>query len=403
MENTIPSRRLDLDWLRIGAFGLLIAYHVGMYYVTWRWHIKSPQASAAAEPLMLAVNPWRLSLLFVVSGCATAFLLRKPGAGLWALALSRTGFLLLPLLFGMLVVVPPQSYFEVVRRFGYGGNYLMFWKSYLGGSRDFCDRSGCLILPTWNHLWFVAYLWFYTMIVCAVRGWMPRAAHRAAEAARSFLLRGWRLLILPWLALAASFLVLLPRFGSTHAFVGDYYNHAQYLLVFGLGYLLAFDEAAWTWIGSRRWLTLAIALLCYCAVAVYYIHSGGTPPAALFARIGMGAAYGALQWAALLAALGWARHGLLHVRDSSVCRYLTDAMFCYYVLHQTIIILAAKALQPFGLQPRFEAPVLVGITVVGCAIGYEAARRLSLLRPLLGIRAPARNPERVVTAQSAWS
>jgi hypothetical protein len=105
----------------------------------------------------------------------------------------------------------------------------------------------------------------------------------------------------------------------------------------------------------------------------------------------------------LVAALGWARHWLLHVRDSGARRYLTDAMFCYYVLHQTIIILAAKALQPLGLEPRFEAPVLMAITVVGCALGYEVARRLSLLRPLLGIRAPARSPERIVAAQSAWS
>ena len=29
------NRRIDLDWLRILAFGVLILYHVGMYYVTW--------------------------------------------------------------------------------------------------------------------------------------------------------------------------------------------------------------------------------------------------------------------------------------------------------------------------------------------------------------------------------
>ena len=35
------ERRYDLDWVRIGAFMLLIVYHVGMYYVTWDWHVKS--------------------------------------------------------------------------------------------------------------------------------------------------------------------------------------------------------------------------------------------------------------------------------------------------------------------------------------------------------------------------
>jgi hypothetical protein len=35
------QRRVDLDWVRIGAFGLLIFYHVGMLYVSWQFHIKA--------------------------------------------------------------------------------------------------------------------------------------------------------------------------------------------------------------------------------------------------------------------------------------------------------------------------------------------------------------------------
>ncbi len=32
-ELAAPPRRHDLDWLRIIAFGLLVLYHVGMFYV----------------------------------------------------------------------------------------------------------------------------------------------------------------------------------------------------------------------------------------------------------------------------------------------------------------------------------------------------------------------------------
>ena len=35
------SRRADLDWLRVLAFGLLIAYHAGMAWSGWSWHITS--------------------------------------------------------------------------------------------------------------------------------------------------------------------------------------------------------------------------------------------------------------------------------------------------------------------------------------------------------------------------
>ena len=43
----LGERRYDLDWVRVGAFLLLILYHIGMYYVTWDWHVKSPHASSA--------------------------------------------------------------------------------------------------------------------------------------------------------------------------------------------------------------------------------------------------------------------------------------------------------------------------------------------------------------------
>jgi hypothetical protein len=50
------DRRLDLDWLRIIAFGLLILYHTGMFYVSWDFHVKSSRAGPAIEPLMLLTN-----------------------------------------------------------------------------------------------------------------------------------------------------------------------------------------------------------------------------------------------------------------------------------------------------------------------------------------------------------
>src|SRR3979490_154724 len=75
------ERRVDLDWVRIGAFGLLIFYHLGLLYVSWGLHIKSARRITAREPLMLVLNPWRLTLLFVVSGAATRFMLGKYAIG----------------------------------------------------------------------------------------------------------------------------------------------------------------------------------------------------------------------------------------------------------------------------------------------------------------------------------
>ena len=165
--------------MRIGAFGLLIFYHVGMLYVSWGFHIKSAHRITALEPLMLVLNPWRLSLLFLVSGVATRFMLRK--YTLAPLLRSRTARLLIPLLFGMLVIVPPQAYDQIVEALGYPAGFVDFYLNALFRLRQqFCPNP-CIILPTWNHLWFVVYLWVYTMAlglvliaVPGVAGWIER-------------------------------------------------------------------------------------------------------------------------------------------------------------------------------------------------------------------------------------
>lgn len=48
-KTILTGRQYGLDWLRIGAFALLILYHIGMFLVPWGWHVK------AAEPVAWAV------------------------------------------------------------------------------------------------------------------------------------------------------------------------------------------------------------------------------------------------------------------------------------------------------------------------------------------------------------
>ncbi|NUR10868.1 MAG: acyltransferase family protein, partial [Bradyrhizobium sp.] len=168
------ERLIDLDWVRILAFGLLIFYHVGMLYVSWGFHIKSVHRLTWLEPLMLFLNPWRLSLLFLVSGVATRFMLDK--SGLASLAGARSVRLLIPLIFGMLAIVPPQSYLQIVESLGYPAGFIDFYaRHYFAFGAQFCPNP-CIVLPTWNHLWFVVYLWVYTMALIGVLTLWPTCA-----------------------------------------------------------------------------------------------------------------------------------------------------------------------------------------------------------------------------------
>ena len=54
------SRRSDLDWLRVLAFGLLIAYHAGMAWSGWSWHLTSADDIDWLREAMRFVNRWRI-------------------------------------------------------------------------------------------------------------------------------------------------------------------------------------------------------------------------------------------------------------------------------------------------------------------------------------------------------
>lgn len=378
-----PVRRVDLDWVRIGAFALLILYHVGMFYVPWNWHIKSAQPVAALEPMMLALNPWRLALLFLVSGVATRFMLRKTAPG--ALLRSRTSRLLTPLIFGMLVIVPPQAWIQIVEAPGYPGGFVDFYLNhYFAFGTQFCPKP-CIILPTWNHLWFVAYLWVYTMALGLVVLLIPAIADRI-ERWLAPLLSGLLLLIVPSLLFGLFRLMLLPHFPSTHALFGDWYNHALFAGVFLLGFLLAHAVSFWDAVERQRWVALILAVACYALwLSLRPLRDGGLP-----VRLGIGFAYGFYQWLAIVVVLGFARRWLS--RDSAARRYLTDAIFPYYIVHQTAIILIAHVLRGSGVSAEVEAVLIIGGTAASCIATYEIVRRVSWLRPLFGLKREAAKP-----------
>jgi len=390
-------RRHDLDWVRIAAFALLILYHTGMYYVSWDWHVKSPAASTLIEPLMRLSNPWRMSLLFLLSGAATVWMLASRPAGAPGLLRERASRLLLPLLTGMLLVVPPQPYFEVVQKVGYSGSYLDFLALYFSRYGGFCRGDDCLVLPTWNHLWFLPYLFVYTAVFVLLRRWLPQA-WRDTLAEGLGRLPAWQLWLLPVLALAIIRLALLSRFGSTHALVDDWFNHASYFSVFLLGAGFAARPALFARIEPLRWPALAVALLCWAGITLYFEAVRGLPAVPESLRMLQRVAHAALQWSALLAILGFAFRHLN--RDHRWRGPLTEAVFPVYLVHQTVIVLLAMAFVPLALPAGAEAVLLVLLTFAVSLSFWRLARAAGPLRPWLGLPRARRHPQAVAAASA---
>ena len=151
------------------------------------------------------------------------------------------------------------------------------------GYHGFCQGSDCLVLPTWNHLWFVAYLWVYTAVLYVGVLILPGVATRLRRFAECRL-AGVGILLAPIAYLALIHIALSQRFPSTHALFGDWYNHATYGAVFLLGFMLAGTRAPWADIARARWIALGAALLGWggvCALMGIYASVAEVPPTML--------------------------------------------------------------------------------------------------------------------------
>ncbi|MDR7333286.1 acyltransferase family protein [Roseateles asaccharophilus] len=382
-----------LDGLRVAAFALLIPYHVGMYYVTWDWHVKSPAASGVLEPFMQLSSPWRLSLLFLIAGAACHGLFARRGA-LGTLK-DRSLRLLLPLLFGMAVIVTPQAYYEVLTQApellpGDGG-YLDFWRRYLQGGA-LCRGDDCLDVPTWNHLWFLSYLWVYAVVGAALAS--LRLQPREVD------LPAWAWLLLPAVPLALLRMFVMPHWPSTHDLVHDLYNHLQYGLVFAIGWASRTPLAQGLWPAALRlrWVALGVSLAGWVVVVAFNRHYDdlkhleGVVAAARAVR-------GALTWWSIVACCGWAQRAF--TRESPALRAAAAAVFCLYILHQSVIVVLSQWLKPLALPWGLEAVLLIVLTFAICALAYLCARRVPGLALLLGIqRRPRAAPTGVLASAS---
>jgi surface polysaccharide O-acyltransferase-like enzyme len=106
------------------------------------------------------------------------------------------------------------------------------------------------------------------------------------------------------------------------------------------------------------------------------------------------AGYGVMQWSVIVALVGFARRWI--TRDGPWRRYLTDAIFPYYIIHQTVIIVVAHHLQALRLPLGAEMSLLAVVTLAACVATYELVRRIDVLRPLFGLKTPSqvRQPSR---------
>ncbi|WP_067967615.1 acyltransferase family protein [Nocardiopsis trehalosi] len=351
-----PPRRHDVDRLRNAAILFLFPYHTARMFDTGApFYVKGDTAPAAT--VLVESSFWFMPLLFLLAGMSSRYALRRRTAR--AFAAERVRRLLVPLLFGFLVVVPPQAYYARRFRGEDPGGYAEFLVSYFTDFSDWSEYGGG-ISPA--HLWFIGFLLVISLaLLPAMRAVRDRGYAPAW-------LRHPVLVLLPVPAVAL--LALVPDIAGKNILV-----YAAYVL---LGYLLAGDDRALEAIARHRRTHLALGVLGTAGMLAAALSGADVPTPAATAWEAFAC------WTVLLAMLGYGRRHLS--RPGRATAHATALAYPVYIVHQTVVVAAGFYVLPVvDRAPTAFALVMGSGLVVSIAV-CAAARRFAPTRFLLGMK-----------------
>ena len=145
------GRRYDIDWLRVIAFYLLILFSCrNVFRSVGDFISRTHKHQNGLKPGWHFYITGDYHYLFMISGIGVSYALGKRSP--LKFIGERHKRLFIPLIFGMLVIIPPQIYFERLTQGVHFDSYFDFWKTVFAFIPY--PKGGAL---SWHHLWFILY------------------------------------------------------------------------------------------------------------------------------------------------------------------------------------------------------------------------------------------------------
>ncbi len=375
------ERRHDIDWLRVIAFYILIFFHVGMIFVPWEFHLKNSETVEWFETWMAFLHQWRLPLLFMISGIVLYHSMgTRIGKTFFA---ERCKRLLIPLIFGMFVIVPPQIYYDRIFHGIQFSSYWEFWKTVfnfvpypLGGSLS------------WHHLWYVLYIFVYSLIAYPLFKYLRNEKSlNFRNRIGSFLKKYPNAIYTLMFPMLVYYYTLAQKYPETHGLIDDWYLHSISLTLFIVGFGISAVDGFWDILVAKRKQSLIQALIPTLVLALFVW--GPT-----FEIVDENAdwflyVYGVFKMvmipSLLYAILGYGRIYLN--KSSKVLSYANESVYPLYILHQSVELIFAYYIIQFdwGVLPKFV--LLVIITFGVSLLIYELfIKRFNITRLLFGMK-----------------
>jgi hypothetical protein len=379
----------------------LVFFHTARIFDTGDFYVKNDPTSELVSIAIAFAAMWGMPLLFVISGMGIWYSLRS--RTMKAFAWERVRRLLVPLVFGVLVIVPPQIWTRLRADPGYDESYWQFLPRFFdvqftpGGFPFLVGSDPATALFEWAHLWFVVLLFSFSLLLLPVIWYLRKPAgllaiQRIAE-------RTNRL----WVVVAAglSFAVLDATFGGEEGLAGwSRYSYALFILY---GYLLATDRRFGRTLRRHRKSALILGIATFAVVGFLFALGSESEGVDVLAdynavSLGMRAVRGLSGWLWIVTILGFAGGSGKDSRASPdtkamssalnrVSSYTSEAVLPFYVLHQTVIVLLAFYVVqwPISATLKYLTICLISLVVI-LAIYDVSVRRTRPTRFIFGMK-----------------
>jgi hypothetical protein len=404
MRKSTKVRRYDIDWLRIIATFQIFLLHVTGIFI-YGWHpIKNNHLSLEMTVLALFLALWPMPLFFILSGAGTYYALgfRKPKQFIH----ERIKRILIPFIFGIFVIIPPQVYIERLSNNQFSGSFLQFYPHYFEGIHS----SGGNFSLFGHHLWYLLILFIYSLITLPLLIRLRKETGKKTISKLAAFFEKPGAFLLPAIPFIILEIILNPIGLGTEQFgIFGGWNFFAYILFFIYGYLI-FSDLRFQHIMQRYWKISLILGVITSALVTFFLYfwlqvetfgrafinlfvnipvHGASGEGLLIFFLIIGALYWILRcfsaWFWIVAILGLS--SIYLNRNHKFLQYANEAVLPLYILHLTVIVVIGFYIVQWnlGIAEKFIMISIISLAVMLAIYGL-IIRPFNVMRFLFGMK-----------------
>ena len=355
------ERSFGIDWIRITVVFMLFPFHTARVFDRWEPFYVKDTVNEFSTWLVGSLGFWFMSLLFVTAGYSAYHALQKRGARDYAN--ERVKKLLVPLLFGLVLIVPVQGYVAQLQFDKTEVSYWVFLKDYFINFEDLSGYTGGF---TPAHLWFILFLFVISLSLLPVMNALLKKKTQINDGKEFYVLFGFVAMVLA---------DCLPDIGGKNPFL--------YGLLFLFGFILAQLQNIMDFLRKAYKFILPAGMMLI-PMYLIVVNSINWAEASFPLRLGADFLKNICAWWMIMGLIGFADH-MFH-RQSRLLQYLGKASYPVYIVHQSVLVVVAYFIVQIGISPWLKYMGIMSITLLISLLLYEIFRRIRITRLILGMK-----------------